>query len=174
MLELAPPAPREADSLTRIVDAIDADEWRTRAAPLVEPVLRRAIEDPDAHLADLATACPGLATDDLTDRPARILFVSDLRGRTSEVPVDAGREDVGTAPEPRATCANPGCLPTRPPIRRGVLRPRSRSGTIPRPSPSSPSVYRWPATRPGDAPGESPDDGFRPCATSLRLVARPL
>ena len=37
-------------------------------------------------LADLATACPDLATDDLTDRPARILFVADLWGRTSESP----------------------------------------------------------------------------------------
>ena len=38
----------EADSLARIVNAIDADEWRTLAAPLVEPVLHRATEDPDA------------------------------------------------------------------------------------------------------------------------------
>ena len=76
----------EANSLTRIANAIDADEWRTLAAPLVEPVLHRATEDPDALLADLATACPDLATDDLTDRPARILFVADLWGRTSESP----------------------------------------------------------------------------------------
>lgn len=74
----------EVDSLTRIVDAIDADEWRTLTAPLIEPVLRRATDNPDALLADLATAYPDLATDDLADRLARILFVADLWGRASE------------------------------------------------------------------------------------------
>ena len=69
------------DALARIVDAIDADEWRTLAAPIIEPVLRRAAEDPEALLADLAAACPDLDTDALEDRLARILFVADLHGR---------------------------------------------------------------------------------------------
>ena len=74
----------EADSLTRAVDAIDAGDWQTLAAPIIEPVLRRAAEDPDALLADLAAAYPALDTDALADRLARILFVADLWGRASE------------------------------------------------------------------------------------------
>ena len=74
----------DADPLTRVVDAIDADEWQTLAAPLVEPVLRRAAEDPDALLADLAAVYPDLDTEALADRLARILFVADLHGRAAE------------------------------------------------------------------------------------------
>ena len=71
----------EIDSLTRVIDAIDADEWLALAAPLIEPVLRRAEEDPDALLANLATAYPDLDTGELADRLARTLFVADLWGR---------------------------------------------------------------------------------------------
>lgn len=71
-------------ALARVVEAIDADEWRSLAAPLVEPILARAADDPDGLLADLGSVYPALDADALTERLARILFVADFWARLED------------------------------------------------------------------------------------------
>ena len=72
---------QQDDPLAAVVDAIDGDEWQALAAPLIEPVLRRARADPDGLLDDIAAACPEMDAEALTERLARILFVADVYGR---------------------------------------------------------------------------------------------
>ena len=69
------------DELERVMEAIDADDWRTLAAPLIEPILQRAQGDPETFLDDLAAIYPDLDADALTERLARVLFVADVWGR---------------------------------------------------------------------------------------------
>ena len=74
-------AKRDDDPLAAVIDAIDGGTWQSLAAPLVEPVLRRAVADPDGLLDDIANVYPEMDADDLTERLARILFVADVAGR---------------------------------------------------------------------------------------------
>ena len=66
-----------------MLDAIDADEWQTLAAPLVEPIIAKATSDPDGLLADLAALYPELDAEALTEQLARVLFVSEVWGQLS-------------------------------------------------------------------------------------------
>ena len=69
------------DPLAQVVDSIDGGTWERLAAPLIEPVLRRAKADPDGLLDEIAAAYPEMDAEELTERLARILFVADIRGR---------------------------------------------------------------------------------------------
>lgn len=69
------------DELEQVMEAIDADAWRTLAAPLIEPILERAQGDPETFLDDLAAIYPDLDADALTERLARVIFVADVWGR---------------------------------------------------------------------------------------------
>ena len=62
-------------------DAIEADEWQTLAAPIIEPILARAASDPEGLLDDLSSVYPDLKVDALTERLARVLFGADSWGR---------------------------------------------------------------------------------------------
>ena len=62
-------------------DAIEADEWQTQAAPIIEPILARAASDPEGLLDDLSSVYPDLKVDALTERLARVLFGADSWGR---------------------------------------------------------------------------------------------
>lgn len=72
------------DPLAQVIDAIDGGSWQRLAAPLIEPVLRRARADPDGLLDEIAAAYPEMDATALTDRLARILFVADLWGRSDQ------------------------------------------------------------------------------------------
>ena len=71
------PAARAAAELRQVITAIEADEWRSLAGPLIEPILARAADDPDGLLTDLGSAYPTLDAHALTERLARIIFVGD-------------------------------------------------------------------------------------------------
>ena len=71
------------DALEQVLDAIDADEWQTLAAPLIEPILAQATSDPDGLLANLAALYPELDAEALTEQLARVLFVADVWGQIS-------------------------------------------------------------------------------------------
>ena len=66
-----------------MLDAIDADEWQTLAAPLIEPILAQATSDPDGLLANLAALYPELDAEALTEQLARVLFVAEVWGQLS-------------------------------------------------------------------------------------------
>ena len=78
---VATAARERLDALSQAIDAIDADEWQSLAAPLIEPILRRAETDPEGLLGDLAAIRPAMDVDALTERLANILFVADTWGR---------------------------------------------------------------------------------------------
>ena len=79
------------DPLPQVVDAIDGGTWERLAAPLIEPVLRRAKEDPDRLLDEIAEAFPAMDAEALTERLARILFVADVwGGLQANAPSSAG------------------------------------------------------------------------------------
>lgn len=78
----SPPAAQERQpAIERVVDAIEADEWQTLAAPVIEPILARAATNPEGLLRDLEAVYPDLKVDALTERLARVLFVADAWGR---------------------------------------------------------------------------------------------
>ena len=68
-------------AIEQVVDAIEADEWDSLAAPVIEPILARAATNPEGLLRDLESAYPNMRVDALTERLARILFVADTWGR---------------------------------------------------------------------------------------------
>ena len=68
-------------AIEQVVDAIEADEWESLAAPVIEPILARAARDPDGLLADLAAVRPDMDADALTEHLAQLLFVADSWGR---------------------------------------------------------------------------------------------
>ena len=68
-------------AIEQVVDAIEADEWQTLAAPVIEPILARAATNPEGLLRDLEAVYPDLKVDALTERLARVLFVADSWGR---------------------------------------------------------------------------------------------
>ena len=68
-------------AIEQVVDAIEADEWQTLAAPVIEPILARAASNPEGLLRDLVSVYPDLDTEALTERLARVLFVADSWGR---------------------------------------------------------------------------------------------
>ena len=69
------------DPLAEVIEAIDGGTWQRLAAPLIEPVLRRAATDPEGLLDNLSSLYPDMDADALTERLARILFVADVAGR---------------------------------------------------------------------------------------------
>ncbi len=74
-------AERQLDRIEQVMAAIDADAWDEMAAPMIEPVLRRAQEDPEALLSDLASVWPEMDVGELAERLARVLFVAQVWGR---------------------------------------------------------------------------------------------
>ena len=68
-------------AIEQVVDAIEADEWQSLAAPVIEPILARAATNPEGLLRDLESVYPDLKVDALTERLARLLFVADCWGR---------------------------------------------------------------------------------------------
>ena len=68
-------------AIEQVVDAIEADEWQTLAAPIIEPILARAATNPEGLLRDLEAVYPDMKVDALTERLARVLFVADSWGR---------------------------------------------------------------------------------------------
>ena len=75
-------------ALSAVIEAIDGDEWRDLAEPLVGPILRRAAADPEATMADLAALYPDMDADALEERLARLLFVADLWSRVGPAAAD--------------------------------------------------------------------------------------
>ena len=69
------------EELEQVMAAIDADDWRSLAAPIIEPILQRARSDPAAFLVNLSAVRPDLDTRALTERLARVLFIADTWGR---------------------------------------------------------------------------------------------
>ena len=78
---VATAAQERRDSINQVLDAIDADEWQSLAAPVIEPVLARASSDPEGLLDDLSVVRPEMDPDALVEHLARILFVADSWGR---------------------------------------------------------------------------------------------
>ena len=68
-------------AIEQVVDAIEAGEWQSLAAPVIEPILARASRHPERFLYDLASVYPELDVGGLTERLARVLFVADTWGR---------------------------------------------------------------------------------------------
>ena len=73
----------DRSGIEQVVDAIEADEWQSLAAPLVEPILARAASDPEGFLGELSSTYPDISVDGLTERLARVLFVADCWGRVT-------------------------------------------------------------------------------------------
>lgn len=71
------------DRLAAVVDAIDGDEWRRLAAPVIEPVLEAARQSPEDFGEALAALYPAMPVGDIEERLARVLFVADTWGRLS-------------------------------------------------------------------------------------------
>ncbi len=69
------------DVVEQVMAAIDAEAWDEIASPMIEPILRRAREDPEALLSDLASVWPEMDVTELAERLARILFVGSVWGR---------------------------------------------------------------------------------------------
>lgn len=72
---------READPLLAALDAIDGQEWQRLTSPLIQPILDRALSDPDELMSDLAGLYPELDAGALQTQLARIIFVADTLGR---------------------------------------------------------------------------------------------
>ncbi|MCY3564650.1 MAG: DUF935 family protein [Gammaproteobacteria bacterium] len=75
----SPPVPlaETDDPLLAALDAIDAEDWRRIASPLVRPILDRAKSDPEDLMGDIAGLYPELDADAIAEQLARILFVAD-------------------------------------------------------------------------------------------------
>ena len=80
---LAAARPR-LDAVEQVMAAIDDEAWDEVAAPIIEPILRRARENPEALLSDLASVWPEMSVDALAEKLARILFVARIWGRLEQ------------------------------------------------------------------------------------------
>ena len=67
--------------LEHVLQAIDDNTWQALAAPLIEPVLKKAQTEPEALLQDLASLYPEMHIDSLTEHLTRMLFVADAWAR---------------------------------------------------------------------------------------------
>lgn len=74
-------AAQERARVEQVMAAIDAEAWDEMAAPMIEPVLRRARQEPERFLGDLASVWPDMNATELADRLARVLFVAFVWGR---------------------------------------------------------------------------------------------
>ena len=71
----------DLDAVEQVLAAIDDDQWREIATPVIGPVLRLAQDDPETFLADVSRLYPAMGVNQLAERLARALFVAQVWGR---------------------------------------------------------------------------------------------
>ena len=69
------------DLLGDALDQIDGEDWRTVAAPLLEPIIQQARRNPEDFSEALAALYPAMDAGAIQERLARVLFVADAWGR---------------------------------------------------------------------------------------------
>ena len=70
--------------LEQALDAIDAEDWEKLASPLVQPIIKQAVSEPETMLEDLAELYPELNATSLEEQLQRLVFVSDIVARLAD------------------------------------------------------------------------------------------